>query len=184
MNFNKSFESIGKHIAKEADSFTFNTSDLPHHKGFKTEIVLDSKFTPLFKLLARVDTNAVYWFEADSNLEANKLVAEFERIRDGLHKRRTLPPKNKNENSPVLYVGKRQGGKKKDGWTHISGRMVQHLGYYPVGSTQGLQLIHWAKNLKVKITIRVYQFEGVSNGNLKAIENILSDSLKPLLGRH
>ena len=98
---------------------------------------------------------------------------------------RVIPPKNKNQDSNVLYVGIRRGGvRKRDQLSNLSGRIVQHLGYYERGSTQGLQLVHWCKGLDFDINLNVVELENLPNDYLNVVEKILSYHLKPLCGRH
>jgi len=63
----------------------------------------------------------------------------------------------------------------------IASRIFHHLGYYRVGSTQGLQLCHWSKH---KLKLSVVQFPKEAEPYLNIIEKLFALKFKPLLGRH
>lgn len=175
-------------IAK-AKTFNFNLNDLPdvqeytHHKS----ILRHPKFESIFSELNEKRTSCLYWFELiDSEMCSgliNVLNSNRERLKESV---RVVPVMNRNLNSNVLYVGIRRGGQRKyDGLSNISGRIVQHLGYYKVGTTQGLQLAHWAVDSGLDIKLKVIQFEeGFPNAYLEAFEKIMAYKLKPLCGKH
>lgn len=84
-----------------------------------------------------------------------------------------------------MYVGIRQGGKTLSGLTNIVGRINQHLGYYKVPTTQGLQLVHYAKGKDFQLTMNVVEFKDLENPMyLNLIEKMVADELRPLCGRH
>lgn len=123
-------------------SFTFNTNQLPERKVWE-----DINFIELFQNLHHKGGSCLYWFALESP-EVGKVVKDsIENKRNwSKSEKRVIPAKNKNNNSKVLYVGIRRGGRRKrDNLPNISGRIIQHLGHYEVGSTQSLQLKYWAK---------------------------------------
>ncbi|GAA3654848.1 hypothetical protein [Flavivirga jejuensis] len=98
---------------------------------------------------------------------------------------RNIPAKNKNERSNVLYIGIRRGSKANNPkTTNIVGRINQHLGYYKNQNTQGLQLIHIAKNCDFKLTLNVVEIVSTNSIYLNIIEKKVADILQPLCGRH
>lgn len=139
----------------------------------------------------------MYWFELESNKKAeelNNLLNDYRQKKDKILNYKTVPATNKNKDSNILYVGIRQGGGSKDkkdkegnitlGVTNIVGRINQHLGYYHVASTQGLQLYEYAKGLDFNITIKVIEFVGLDTKYLNIIEKLVAKELEPLSGRH
>jgi len=193
------FGNIVKEIIKrkDDDSFyhkiQFNTNQLIDHNNYTTFPNSDPRLAHLFVSLNSVTNHCLYWFELDSVAKAVKLDGLLNDYRKLNLK--TVPATNKNENKNILYVGIRQGGvvgRKKDklgnilkqGLTNILGRINQHLGYYHVASTQGLQLYEYAKGLDFNITIKVIEFEGLEKKYLNIIEKLVAKELKPLSGRH
>lgn len=183
------FTEVIDSIIANAETFQFNLKDLPdvveytYHKS----ILGHPKFESIFSALNEKQTSCLYWFEFnDSEMCSsviNVLNANRERLKESV---RAVPVMNKNLNSNVLYVGIRRGGQRKyDGLTNISGRIVQHLGYYKVGTTQGLQLAHWAVESGLDIKLNVIQFEeGFPDAHLEAFEKIMAHKFKPLCGKH
>ena len=135
----------------------------------------------LIESLKEIDKPCLYWFEAENEEKASNLILALNDFRLNNPKNRTIPAKNRNINSKCIYVGIRQAGKRKDGFTNIAGRMVIHFGYYKVPSTQGLQLVYWAKE-KIKLT--VMELPSESSIFLNVLEKELAKKLKPLCGRH
>ena len=194
----KQFDEIVKEIInrKNDDSFyhkiQFNTNQLIDHNNYTTFPNSDPRLAPLFASLNSVTNHCLYWFELDSVEKAvslNGLLNDYRKLN-----LKTVPATNKNDNRNILYVGIRQGGGSKDrkdkngniilGLTNIVGRINQHLGYYKVVSTQGLQLYEYAKGLDFNITIKVVEFEGLEKKYLNIIEKLVAKELKPLSGRH
>lgn len=186
MNITHKLEEVGDYILPLAKKFTFKSSELPDTNDFKTDIVKHPIFSSFFNELLDIKENCVYWFSTDSVDKCKTLNDLLNVNRESLTAvPRIVPPDNKNVNSNILYVGMRLGGfRKRDDFTHIAGRMVQHLGYYEKGSTQGLQLVHWAKPAKIDITINFVPFNDLPNQLLVVLEGILAHQLKPLCGKH
>ena len=194
----KQFDEIVKEIInrKDDDSFyhkiQFNTNQLIDHNNYTTFPNSDDRLSHLFTSLNTVRNHCLYWFELDSVEKAvslNGLLNDYRKLN-----LKTVPATNKNDNRNILYVGIRQGGGSKDkkdkngniilGLTNIVGRINQHLGYYKVVSTQGLQLYEYAKGLDFNITIKVVEFKGLEKKYLNIIEKLVAKELKPLSGRH
>ena len=177
-----------KHLNElKYDTITFKTQQLPPIANFSTDIKQEAAFKNMFELLNTKKGYCVYWFECETPEKAFELVNTFtSKLRDLASAKRAVPPVNGNINSKVLYVGVRQGGfRRKDGLTNISGRMIQHLGYYDKGSTGALQLVHWIdKSQSTQITLNVIELNLQEKEYLYIIEKLFAISLKPLLGKH
>ena len=78
--------------------------------------------------------------------------------------------------SKVLYVGKVK--------RHLMGRVIQHLGFYKVERTQGLQLFHWAPKQDLQLKLTVYEFGADMIDLVPLLENATAHQLKPLIGKH
>ncbi len=125
----------------------------------------------------------LYWFSTQEFETSSKLINHLNAFREtGKNLNRTLPPKNNNSNSKVIYVGKRNAGlRKRDNLTNVAGRIAIHFGYYEKGSTQGLQLAYWAKD---HLTLNVMVLPNEAADYLDIFEKLLAKKLKPLCGRH
>jgi hypothetical protein len=180
------FEELAFEIINEAETFSFNLSDLPEIADYKISLRDDKVFGEILSCLDKKLSNCIYWFETENIESCYDLKKLLDDQRENLSfNGRTVPVKNLNKNSNVIYVGIRRGGiTKKYNMSHLSGRIKVHLGYYSVGSTQGLQFAHWARNLDCKINLKVVQFEELPNEYLNTVEKILAFKLKPLIGKH
>lgn len=144
-------------------------------------------FKPLFDRLNTITGPALYWFEADSEEEAYQLKADLDQFRKINPQKkqpnwRNIPAQNNNSNSKVVYVGIRQGGyTKKHSLSFLAGRIIIHLGYYKHGSTQGLQLAHWAK---LPLTLNVIALPDQAKDYLNILEKLFALELNPLVGKH
>lgn len=181
------FDEIINSLIKNTYNFYFNLNDLPDIDNYNLDIRQHGKFQKLFKELNAKQRNCLYWFELDTPEICQNLKNKLDDSRENLKiSERTVPVKNKNFDSSVLYVGIRRGGvRKRDGLSTLAGRIIIHLGYYPAGSTQGLQLVHWAVGTGYNIKLRVIQFEeNFPNAYLEAFEKIIAHKLRPLCGKH
>lgn len=180
------FQNIGKTVITKSEIFEFKTSDLPDENIFNTDIRQVPVFRHIFQELNAKKDNCIYWFSLVSDKESEELVQLLDSQRKKLKiENRTVPPRNKNENSKTIYVGIRRGGFiKKSDLSYISGRIIQHLGYYKIGSTQGLQLVHWASKVNFKVFLNVVELKDLPNEYLNVVEQIVAYELKPLCGRH
>ncbi len=173
-------------ILDEIETFNFRLNQLPPVNNFKTDIRKYKHFKDIFERLNTKEENCLYWFELETTELSVELNALLDKKRTELKlNKRVVPATNKNSNSNVIYVGVRQGGKRKrDGLTNISGRIIQHLGYYEKGTTQGLQLVHWAKEEDLLIKLNVVELNELPKEYLYVIEKLVAYKLKPLCGRH
>lgn len=173
------------------DSFTFNTSDLPDivEFTFNQDIRKHPVFESLFDKTEQIKSNCLYWFSVKSEEEGiilKKLLSDNKTAlwNEDKKKCRVLPARNLN-NSNIIYVGVRKGSNaKKQNITNISGRFVQHLGYYKEGRTQGLQLSHFSRDLNIDITIHFYKLDSCPDEYLYILEKIFAKKLKPICGKH
>jgi len=186
------FESISNDIVSKKVviySESFNIKDLPDHNSYEIHPNTLPKFDYFFRPLDKKTKDCLYWFELESNEKAeklNKLLNEYRQSNiKGNIGYRNIPATNKNEKSNVLYVGIRRGNKsKKTKLTNIVGRINQHLGYYKNKNTQGLQLIHFAKDFDFKLTLNVIEIISSNSIYLNIIEKKVANKLQPLCGRH
>lgn len=79
----------------------------------------------------------------------------------------------KSFDTQCLYVGKSQ--------KTILHRLKVHFGYKNT-TENGLQLLHWAKPLDLKLRIHIYCFPDALNFLLPMYERALNKELKPLIG--
>lgn len=189
-------ESLIKTNAPE--KFIFNLNKLPDHKNYTIDIRDDKHLSNTLSVLNEKTNDCLYWFSVPQKADAQLLESEINKCREPLKNqqdKRVVPAKNSNLDSNVLYVGVRKGGFRKytminrkrvpDELSNIAGRIIQHLGYYKKGSTQGLQLVHWAKNFNFQITLNVVEFQNLpSKEYLYIIEKMYAIKLRPILGKH
>lgn len=170
----------------------FNTKNLPNHHNYDKSkapnVIPEMRY--FFQGLDNIKHNSLYYFELKDIKTAHKLKGKLDNYRKSIDKSsdeyRVVPTTNRYDNgqSKVFYLGVRQGAPNKSGLTHIAGRINQHLGYYKNGSTQGLQLYHYAKGLDFEITLKVYEFQNLNSDYLNVIEKKMAKKLNPLCGRH
>lgn len=184
----KIFEDFNYQMQKSLKNLTklsFNTANLPEKDELPEQDIRKGKVLD-FNILNDIGHNSsIYWFSAKRNDIDNLLLPKLKDSQNYLNaKSRKIPPINEIYKD-CLYVGIRKGGiRKKDKLSNLSGRIIIHLGYYNKGS-QGLQLLHWAKNLNVNIELNILKLENNYNySHLKAAEILLADELEPLFGRH
>lgn len=187
-------ESIIKHIQSISEivtdshvySFPFNLSELPPHNDFQLDIRKHGRFVDLFSTLNEKKMYCLYWFTCDSNVHATTLMDSLNVKRETLIGTWTVPPKNDNKDSNVIYVGVRQGGvRKRDDLSNLSGRIIQHLGYYKKGRTGALHLLQWCAEQDMNITLNVMEIGNPPHPQyLYIIEKLAAITLKPLCGKH
>jgi len=130
-----------------------------------------------FKKLETITGPVVYWFEISSptpSEEIRKRIFTYKFSKES----KSVPAlkSNYNNKSRALYVGK----VKRKFW----GRIIQHLGYYPVKRTQGLQLYHWARDIDLTLRLHAYEFETEMEDLVVVIELKLARHLNPITGKH
>ena len=186
MDINYNLKLVTDAIIEKVETFEFNLISLPELNGFDTDIRIDPNFKEIFNELNKKRNHCLYWFETETITECFNLNVLLDKNRVMLsNSERVVPVINGNTNSNVLYVGVRRGGVRQyDKMTNISGRIIQHLGYYKKGSTQGLQLIHWAPKIDLTMKLKVVEFEKLPNEYLNVIEKLIAFQLKPQCGKH
>ena len=170
-----SVEKIKSNGSKQIKEFHIDCSKLEDLTG--QDIRLADNFRDMFNQLSEIVGPVVYVFEIISEFNSSQIVNCINTFSsDSLISKATPAIKKTLPESKILYVGK---VKKK-----FSGRLYQHLGYYKVRGTQGLQLFHWAKPLNLQIKLTVIEFENDATEIISILENKFANRLKPLLGKH
>lgn len=119
---------------------------------------------------------ALYWIEVISSTSKDEILHAIRNYKS-LEERRNAPAvKKRVADSAILYVGKVKG--------HFWGRLVQHMGFNRSPNTQGLQLAHWGRNMKLKVKFHVLTFEEDMAPYMSILELALAKELKPMLGKH
>lgn len=163
--------------------FDIDCSKMPSYEDFDFWTRKETFFSNLFIQLDKLTNPCIYWFELDNDSFSSEIKMRTDSFRTdkSIHKR-TIPAKNKNDLSKYLYVGIRKGGvRKKDGLLNIASRIFHHLGYYSIGSTQGLQLAYWSQ---YKLKLSVIELTKEAEAYLNIIEKFYAIKFKPLLGKH
>ncbi len=179
-------------VKSEYYNFDFNTSELPdvHEYTYSKDITKNTKFEEMFNILRVIRTNCLYWFSVNNFEDADLLKQIISDKKSELWSEdknicRILPAKNSNSNSKVVYVGVRKGGYvKKHNASFISGRIVQHMGYYKEGRTQGLQLAYYTRVLNIDMSLNIYLLDDCPDEYLYILEKIFAKKLKPICGKH
>lgn len=135
------------------------------------------EFKNIFEELKSMNGPVLYWFEILSENMPEQIRDAITIYRNTENSKATPALKNKfDNNSKCLYVGKVKRG--------FWGRIIQHLGFYKVNGTQGLQLFYWAKSIKLKVKIHVYEFENDMSDLVSIMELELANKLNPIIGKH
>ncbi len=145
----------------------WNDNDIrksPEHKVFFEEVV---NFTG----------PVLYFFEIISTQDSGS-VRECMRAYKILEGSKSVPALKKgyNKDSRILYVGKVK--------RNFYGRVIQHLGYYKVARTQGLQLFYWAREFGLDVRLHAYHFEPEMHDLVSIFELKFARDLKPIVGKH
>jgi hypothetical protein len=164
-------EYVIRHEPKEIDC------SLLDDKYFDEDITFSENFKHIFEELNnKIPT--LYIYEIISDIKSEVVKARFLEYRNNPTTKRPTPAtyKHKNSDSRILYVGKVN--------TENKGRTVVHLGIGPE-KFHGLQLMHWAKEIKLKLNLHIFEFKSDINDKiLNAIESQAAIILKPLIGKH
>lgn len=163
-------------MGKTVNSFKFKIDSKNFTKDFIThDITQDINFKEMFDLLKEYnDYPALYFFQINPEINKTEILSLIKN--DDFLK--TPAINNHKENTDFLYVGKVTSC----AW----GRLIQHLGYHKHRKSHGLQVGLWGnkttKDLKLSFT--VIFFEKESRNYLILLEKILSEKLKPIIGKH
>ena len=184
-----------QNFIKEVVSNLINSLEVIESKGIKNDYsfkidcesledynyidIRDSlEFKNIFENLNTLNKSPVlYWFEIISSTPRGlirKQITEYSENK--ISKTTPSLKKSFDINSNCLYVGKVKKG--------ISGRIIQHLGYYKVRRTQGLQLFHWTKGLDLKLKVHLYEFENEIADIVSIFEIEMAKLKKPITGKH
>jgi hypothetical protein len=135
----------------------------------------------IFNTIVENKRPSLYFFEFNKN-DRDKIISSYKNFiqdqqKKSLSNRRVSPATKKKypNDTSVLYVGKSKGKN--------VGRLIVHLGYYDKGGTAGLQLIHWAKKLKIDLIYHVLYFPLEMRDFVDPLEVSIARSLNPLLGK-
>lgn len=167
-------QNVSEKGTKNAKVFYINCSDLEDFNNI--DITNSLKYNAMFTELKQLNGPCLYFFEI---LSDNLSSAIVDKIREysSTENSKSIPAIKKTiPESKILYVGKVK--------RHFWGRLIQHLGYYKVNRTQGLQLFYWTKELNLSLKLVVYEFEPEMTNLMEVLENDLAKQLKPILGKH
>ncbi|MBF4515466.1 hypothetical protein IRZ71_03895 [Flavobacterium sp. ANB] len=165
---------VSKNGAKRIKEFYIDCSTLEDYNY--NDIRESEKHKLLYKELKEMDGPCLYFFEIISNNLSSEIINKIREYSIS-ENAKSIPAIKKNiPESKILYVGKVK--------RHFWGRLVQHLGFYKVNRTQGLQLFYWSKELHLNIKVTVFEFEPEMINLMEVLENELAKKLKPILGKH
>ena len=165
---------VAEHGCKNVCDFEIDCSDLKDYNSF--DIRQSPEHEDLFRKLAQITGPVLYVFELASEIPSNLIVESITAYSKTPNSKVIPAIKAAYPNTKTLYVGKVT----KNFW----GRVIQHLGFYKVSGTQGLQLFYWAKPLKLKLRLTAIEFDNDTSGLMAVFERKLADRLKPILGKH
>jgi len=174
-NLIKALEGLKNNGTKENFTHDFDCSFFQDWN--LTDIRDSPEHQVVFKKLGKITGPVVYWFEiisATKAEEVRKAISDY-KYSEGAKSVPALRAKY-SKDSKTLYVGK----VKRKFW----GRVIQHLGYYHVKRTQGLQLYHWAKDIGLKVRLHAYEFEPEMEELVSLFELEFARKLKPITGKH
>ena len=139
-------------------------------------VLNEGDYKQLFDEVVNISGPCLYYFTVESDHTADNIVSRVLNYK-ATHGAKAVPAIKKNfPNSKVLYVGKVKKG--------LWGRLVQHLGYYKVPRTQGLQLYYWTQGTDVKLKMTVMEFVHEMADYMAVLETKLAKELQPILGKH
>jgi len=166
-----------EHVAKEGPKKNNLSIPIDCSTLADLEALYSNRYKAIFNIKYNITGPALYWFEIESQTETRCIIENINKYKlvSG-YKAVPAIRKSINHDTKILYVGK----VKRDLW----GRIVQHLGFYHVNRTQGLQLVHWCSGLDLNLILHIYEFEDEMAGLMPIIENGMAKHLNPLLGKH
>lgn len=171
----KDLEHICVNGVKSEFSFDFSCNDLEDFNH--VDIRQSTKFKAIFDSLKEVKGPVLYWFEIISQTDSKKIIDSLNCYKTSEKPKATPALKRTiNYDSKILYVGKVKG--------IFWGRLIQHLGFFKVNATQGLQLFYWTKDLSLDLKINILEFENNMADIMPVFECAFAKRLQPLLGKH
>ena len=168
-------EHIRANGVKKELSFTISCKDLDglNHSNFRQS----EKFKPIFDQLKDAKGPTLYWFEIISDTNTEEVIKALTKYKKSENSKATPALKTTiNYHSKTLYVGKVKEAFEK--------RLIQHLGFFNVNATQGLQLFHWTKDLSLDLKINILVFHNNMADMMPVIEYAFAQRLQPLAGKH
>ena len=168
-------EQVRDNGVKKELSFVISCFDLEDFNY--VDIRKADKFKELFDQLRIANGPTLYWFEIISDINPRKVVEALSSCKLSTGAKATPALKTSIDyKSTVLYVGKVKGA--------FWGRLIQHLGFFKVNATQGLQLFYWAKDICLTLRVNVMEFDPNMADVMPIIEYAFAKRLKPLIGKH
>lgn len=168
------FKNIVEKGTKDTKEFYLNCTELEDFNYI--DITLSEKYKAMFSDLKTLQGPCLYYFEILSENLSSEIISKIKEYADSENSKSIPAIKKTIPDSKILYVGKVK--------RHFWGRLIQHLGYYKVDRTQGLQLYYWTKELNLNLKLVVYEFEPEMINLMEVLENDLAKHLKPILGKH
>ncbi|WP_199118884.1 hypothetical protein [Pedobacter sp. ASV28] len=168
-------EHIRANGANREYSFDINCSDLEDYNYI--DIRKAEKFSQLFTELAHIKGPTLYRIEILSDMDRRQIIEALNAYKasPGAKVTPALRP-HINYDSNTLYVGK----VKQIFW----GRLIQHLGYFKVDATQGLQLFYWAKGMGLTLRFHIMEFDTNMADSMPIIEMAFAKKFDPIIGKH
>ncbi len=116
----------------------------------------------------------IYYFKIDNEIGGIEVVSSLEHYKE--KKERSCPKidRSKSMDSTYLYCG----SVKKN----LLDRLIQHLGFRHK-DTYSLQLVHWAKNLGLKLEYHYAFMRAEEKHLIRHVEASLFKALNPLVGK-
>jgi hypothetical protein len=150
----------------------------PFRTDFRfVDITKDEENQQQFRELMELKGPVLYWFEVTSNHTAIELREAIEGYKGQPNARRT--PAFKRAFSPdsrCLYVGKAKRS--------FYGRVIQHLGFEQSGSSQGMQIYHWANDMRLKVSVHGFELAPAMIDLVSIMEIEFAKHMKPIFGKH
>lgn len=168
-------EHVRDNGVKKEYSFTIDCSDLDDYNY--NDIRKSPKFRSIFDELKNANGPTLYWIEIVSDTDSKKVIEALTDYKASDKPKATPALKsNINYDSKTLYVGKVKGT--------FWGRLIQHLGFFKVNATQGLQLFYWTKKLPLTLQFNTLEFDSNMADTMPIIEYAFAKRLQPLIGKH
>jgi hypothetical protein len=160
--------------AKKIKEFHFSCAELEDFNNI--DITKSEKYSDVFDEMKDMTGPCAYFFELETDHLSADIIASIRKYSESENSKSIPAIKKTIPESKILYVGKVK--------RHFFGRFIQHLGFYKVNRTQGLQLFYWAKELGIELKLTILEFEPEMINLMEVIENDLAKQLKPILGKH
>lgn len=168
-------QSVKDNGAKKYFSFEVDCKTLIDYNNI--DIRDAEEYKSIFVKLGNMSGPVLYWFEIISDNTPTEIRNALIEYKNNNNTKATPALKNNfDDNSRCLYVGKVKRS--------FFGRVIQHLGFYKVSRTQGLQLFYWSKSIGLKVKIHAYEFENEMSDLVSLMELELANELNPVIGKH